>query len=213
MLYIVKYVTPVWKDALSKADREVIEEWGEGGLKHSRDIGENPAVVVVDVQQSMVGPEAPVEEACKESRLACGTNAWKAIDEIKKLLATARGNYIPVYYFKAGEGAEIIGEIEPEPNDVVMEKTSSSGFFSTSFTTKLRNDGVDTLVITGGSTCGCVRATVDDAYARGYGVIVPYSCVFDRIELSHKASLLDISMKRGNVLSRQETEGFLSESS
>jgi len=204
----------VWQDSLTEADRKVIEEWGEKGLKHSRDLGDNPAVVVVDVQHSMAGSKIPVEEACKESRLACGNNAWEAVEEIQHLLATARDSDVPIYYFKAkgeSEGAQILDEVEPQPDDTVIEKTSSSGFFSTSFTTILQNDGIDTLIITGGSTCGCVRATVDDAYARGYGVIVPHTCVFDRIELSHKASLLDISMKRGNVLSLDETEEFISE--
>jgi nicotinamidase-related amidase len=207
----------IWTDNLTQEDMDVIENsnWDDG-LRESRDLGDNPAIIVVDVQRLMVGPRAPVSEACKKYKTACGNKAWNAIEEIEKLISIARTHEVPVYYFKAvggsweSEALEIIAEIKPTEDDVVLEKTSSSGFFSTSITEHLTKENIDTLIITGGSTCGCVRATVDDAHMRGYNIIVPPECVFDRVELSHKATLLDIWMKRGNIMSRDEIGDYLS---
>jgi len=213
---------PPWEVDLSDAEREVIEkgDWNTSldEAYESGEIGDNPAVVVVDVQQLMLGPDAPVENACEEYRTACGETAWDAVDEIAELLSTARANDVPIYYFKAGAGRfdsearRIAEQIQPTEDDEVIEKPEPSGFFGTDFAVRLNRDDIDTLVVTGGSTCGCVRATVDDANMEGYGVIVPPECVFDRVDVSHRASLLDISMKRGEVASRGTTEEYLSRS-
>jgi len=213
---------PPWKGELSPAEQEVIEkgDWNSTleEAYESGAIGDNPAVVVVDVQQFMLGPDAPVEEACEEYRAACGERGWDAVDEIAELLSAARANDVPIYYFKAGAGRfdsearRIAEQIQPTEDDEVIEKPEPSGFFGTDFAVRLNRDDIDTLVVTGGSTCGCVRATVDDANMEGYGVIVPPECVFDRVDVSHRASLLDISMKRGEVASRGTTEEYLSRS-
>ena len=95
---------PPWEVDLSDAEREVIEkgDWNTSldEAYESGEIGDNPAVVVVDVQQLMLGPDAPVENACEEYRTACGETAWDAVDEIAELLSTARANDVPIYYFK-----------------------------------------------------------------------------------------------------------------
>jgi len=208
-----------WSKLLTETDKKVLENgnWESEGVRQAGKVGANPAVIVVDVQKLMAGPKKPVGEVAKESKLMCGNNAWDAVEEISKLLSVARKADIPIYYFKADtdeieiEGEEIIDDIKPRNDDEVMKKTSTSGFYSTNIAHRLNQDGIDTLVMTGGSTSGCVRAAIDDAYMDGYNIIVPPECVFDRIELSHNAHLLDIHMKRGNVMRREEVEDYLLE--
>ena len=68
---------------------------------------------------------------------------------------------------------------------------------------------VDTVIVAGGTTCGCVRATTVEAVSRGYNAAVVHDCVFDRITLSHKASLLDLWMKYCDLLDVSEVEDYL----
>ncbi|MEO8856183.1 MAG: isochorismatase family protein [Burkholderiaceae bacterium] len=89
--------------------------------------------------------------------------------------------------------------------DIIVNKRMASAFFETNLGSVFNFHGVDTCVITGGSTSGCVRATVVDSLSRSYRTIVPEECVADKHELPHFANLYDMAIKYADVLSVQET--------
>ena len=86
-------------------------------------------------------------------------------------------------YIKGAMGTKIVSGIEPQEGDIVIEKYYSSAFYGTPLTSFLVGLKVDTLLITGGTTSGCVRTTCIDAISRNYNVGVLVACVYDRIEL------------------------------
>ena len=94
-------------------------------------------------------------------------------------------------------------------DDIVIEKHGASAFHGTSLAAVLVRAAVDTVLIAGGSTSGCVRATAVDAASRGYRVSVIWDATFDRIPVSHAAALLDIWMKYGALLSASEACEYL----
>lgn len=91
-----------------------------------------------------------------------------------------------------------------EDKDLILHKRMASAFFETHLPSFLNFDRVDTVIVTGGATSGCVRATVVDAMSHGYRVIVPEECVADRDSGPHFAALYDIALKYGDVLPVQE---------
>jgi maleamate amidohydrolase len=105
----------------------------------------------------------------------------------------------------AGEPlAEIDDRIPPQPDDLVIVKNYPSCFFGTTLASTLAGLGVDTVILTGCSTSGCVRAAAIDAIQYGYRVIVPRECVGDRHQEPHDANLFDINAKYGDVLPRDD---------
>jgi nicotinamidase-related amidase len=104
---------------------------------------------------------------------------------------------------------EIVKEIAPAPADIVVHKPKPSGFFGTPLQSVLNDYGVDTLLVTGGSTSGCVRATVVDAFSFNYFVAVVEEGTFDRIQLSHKANLLDMNIKYADVMNAEAVGRYL----
>ncbi|RVT92274.1 isochorismatase family protein [Rhodovarius crocodyli] len=96
--------------------------------------------------------------------------------------------------------AELDPRLEREPADIVMNKRMASAFFETNLRSLLTFHGIDTVVVTGGSTSGCVRATVVDGLSCGYRMIVPEECTADRHESPHFANLYDMAAKYADVL-------------
>lgn len=105
--------------------------------------------------------------------------------------------------------AEIVPELPPARADVILNKQYASAFFGTSLAAMLTAQGVDTVIITGCSTSGCVRATAVDGMQHGFRVIVPRECVGDRRAEPHEANLFDIHSKYGDVVSRAEALAWL----
>lgn len=118
---------------------------------------------------------------------------------------------VPVLrHMVAGEPlAEIVPQLPPQPEDVVIVKQYASAFFGTSLAAMLTAQGIDTLIITGCSTSGCVRATAVDGMQYGFRVIVPRECVGDRHQAPHEANLFDIDSKYGDVVSKAEVMAYL----
>lgn len=96
--------------------------------------------------------------------------------------------------------AELDPRLEVLPGDVVINKRMASAFFETNLRSLLTFHGIDTVVVTGGSTSGCVRATVVEGLSNGYRMIVPVECVADRHESPHFANLYDMAVKYADVL-------------
>ena len=104
----------------------------------------------------------------------------------------------------ADKGYEFPPEIAPRPGDVLIPKKHPSAFFATPLVSHLIDLGVDTLVVTGCTTSGCVRGSVVDAFAYNFRVLVPSDCVYDRSATSHAVNLFDMASKYADVGTSRE---------
>ncbi len=205
---------PAWDAYLTPRDREVFSREG---------FGARPAILVVDMTYAFVGdrPE-PLLDSIRQWPQSSGEDGWRAARSIRALLEAARGAGAPVFYTtptetraprrwreKNARRAEsdaradrnvIVPEIAPHPDDVVIRKERPSAFFGTPLLTHLVERGVDSVIVAGGTTSGCVRATVVDAFSYGLRVAVVEECVFDRGEASHAMSLFDMQQKYADVV-------------
>ncbi|MFT9846198.1 isochorismatase family protein [Aneurinibacillus sp. REN35] len=219
-----------WEDALTEVDRLVIEK---GGYGKPRGFGKNPALVIIDAQPNYVGVDLPIEAQLDEWPSGGGAEAWKALRVIQQLRSAAKANGIPVIYtrnvqkktiqfdsfaIKASRDntkyidgrpeADIVPELAPDVADLIVDKSYASAFFGTPFISYLIKMGIDTLILVGGSSSGCVRATAVDAVTHNFNVGVVEDAVYDRITLSHKAALLDLWMKYCDVPYAQDVEAY-----
>lgn len=217
-------VEHVWEDLLSEQDKAVIRKAGydEKGASswESRGVGENPLVMVIDMQRLIIGEDVPILEAIEDYRTAMGSIAWEGIEHIQEILSHARAHDVPVWYTRVipssyddpdHEDLQIVDPVAPEPGDRVFDKSYASAFYGTDLQTRLVQEDIDTIIVVGNSTSGCVRMSVVDAQQRGYQVIVPHECVFDRIQASHKIGMLDLWMKYADVVELDAATEFISE--
>ncbi len=220
----------IWEDALTEVDKLVIEK---GGYGQRRGFGNKPAFVIIDAQYNYVGADKPIEEQLDEWPSGGGEKAWRAIEKIQKLKKEAEEANIPVIYTRNVQkktinfdsfavkakrdntkylddspASQIVKELEPTERDLVVDKSYASAFFGTPLISYLIKLGVDTLIVVGGSSSGRVRATAVDAVTRNFNVAVVEDCTYDRIELSHKAALLDLWMKYCDVVKSEEVSEY-----
>lgn len=214
----------IWDDLLSEQDKQVIEKAGydkEGASSwESRGLGENPMILVIDMQELIVGDDVPILQAVEKHRTAMGEIAWRAIDHMAPFLGFARDNGIPITYTKVVPSSyedathpdlDIVEPVAPTEEDTVIEKSYASAFYGTDLLSRLIRQEIDTVVIVGNSTSGCVRATAVDAQSNGFNVVLAQECIFDRIQASHKIGLLDLWMKYAEVLEVDEVKTYLGE--
>lgn len=187
--------------------------------------GRRPALVVVDVNRGFTDPSSP---------LACDLDG--VVAAVARLLEAFRTAGLPVVFttvsydvaakqaaavfiekvpalltLEAGSGwEEIDPRIAPLAGEPVLTKHWASAFFGTPLASFLTAAGCDSLVVTGASTSGCVRATAVDGLQHGYRVIVPREAVGDRNPSAHEANLYDIDTKYGDVVAVDEVLGSLS---
>jgi nicotinamidase-related amidase len=212
----------IWDDLLTEQDRRVITKAGydEAGASswESRGLGENPMVLVIDMQRLVVGENVPILDAVEQYRTAMGEIAWDAIEHIEPFLEFVRDRGVPVTYTRVvpssyddpdHEDLAIVDPVAPEADDVVIDKSYASAFYGTDLLPRLVRNDHDSVIIVGNSTSGCVRATTVDAQQHGFDVILPQECIFDRIEASHKVGLLDMWMKYAEVQERSEVEEYV----
>ncbi len=109
-------------------------------------------------------------------------------------------------------GPEIVDEVAPIPGEVVLRKTAPSAFWGTPLAGQLTYLGVDTLIVAGESTSGCVRASVVEAVSHRYRVQVVEECVFDRHEAPHAINLFDLHQKYADVIPLSEALAHLGKS-
>jgi maleamate amidohydrolase len=174
--------------------------------------GESVGLVIVDMTREFTG---------SESSLGREDTATNAIRAIERILTTYRDLDRPVFYTtpeqtfpdtypgttkatpdresRRGGDNEIPERIQPAEDDILFRKPRASAFFDTHFANMLREYGVDTLLVTGMTTSGCVRATVVDSHSSNFNTIVPKECVADRGIASHEVSLFDMSMKYADI--------------
>lgn len=227
-------MTRIWDDYLTAQDQEVLAHSGYG---RRSGFGMRPALFIIDVQYNFVGDEpAPILEAIKTYRTACGENGWVAARHIQRLMEICRARQLPIFYtvaakrsddldygvtkgknYRADEpttridthATEVLDMIKPGPKDFQVVKTAASALFGTGVMSQLNLMDVDTVIITGTTTSGCVRATAVDAAAYNFNVVVPEEAVFDRFEASHAMSLFDLNAKYADVIPVDETATYL----
>ena len=186
------------------------------GFSRRTGFGERPALLVIDCNHGCSDPAvSPMAIAMDEE-----------IRNIRRLLDLSRAKQFPVVHttvvyteehFRDGgwfikkvptlealrpgsKESQIVPELAPRSGELVLEKRFPSGFYGTSLHSYLTTCRVDTVVVTGDSTSGCVRATVVDAVSSGFRVVVPRQCVADRVPLTHVVNLFDMDSKYGDVM-------------
>ena len=218
----------IWKDMLTEHDKKCLAN--QSSFQPRRGLGSKPALIVIDMQKAVIGDDMPIYEQQDRYPYACGNFAWAAIRHIEKLIPYCREHGIPVVYSKhcyrpeygfAGRPAndvfaadnpncDIIPELTPViPGDTVVEKQGPSVFFSTNVNNSLRSKGVDTVLIVGNTTSGCARATAIDATSLSSKTALIEECVFDRLEMAHRANMFDIQYKYCDVLPIAEVYEYL----
>ena len=213
-----------WNDAIPPDDigRYLAAGYGDsfsGDEFRAISAGTSPALIVVDMTLAFVDGRWPTGHS---------QTGWPAVDANARLLAEVRRLGYPVYFTKMYEdpthsaapsqkgrwktvgrrlpdpdlppGDVIVDELAPKPGELVVCKHHKpSGFFGTELAALLVYDKVDTVVVTGMTTSGCVRATAVDAFQYNFDVVIPFECVADRSQISHKVNLLDLHMKYADV--------------
>ena len=110
----------------------------------------------------------------------------------------------------AGSGGEVLDErLQRRPGEQVLVKKFGSCFFGTTLASQLTGQGIDTVIVTGVSTSGCVRATVVDSVQNGFHTIVPRQAVGDRAPGPHEANLFDMQAKYADVLELSRVVDYL----
>lgn len=222
----------IWEDLLTDVDKLVIKK---GGYGKNRGLGKKPVLMIIDVQYNYVGEDLPIEEQLDRWPSGGGADAWKAVRKMIKLKKLAEDVKIPIIqsrnvqkntlkfdgfsekterdqskYLEGRPETQIIKELTPGPNEIVIDKSYASVFYGTPLQSYLVKLCIDTIIIVGGSTSGCCRATAVDAVTRNYNVAMVEDCLYDRIQLSHKAALLDCWMKYCDVVNLEQIEQYLS---
>jgi maleamate amidohydrolase len=207
-----------------QSDQEMAEFFAQRGFGLRIGFGERPALVVIDLMRAFTDASMPL-----------GANLDREIEATRTLLAAAREAGIPVFYtvvayeeqdirdagiwalkqkgvmtLRAGTLAvELdprLGRLEDEP---IILKKYASAFFGTDFIARLNSRRVDTLLIAGCTTSGCVRATAVDALQLGLRPIVIREAVGDRAEPAHRQSLFDLDAKYADVVALEEAVSYL----
>lgn len=220
-----------WDGIISEEEQRA---YAAAGFGRSAGLGKRPALLIIDVQYRTTGTAPmPFWEAIKQYPTSCGQAGWEAVARIQSLLALFRSRGWPVLYphvspkqsFDTGrlaakvpalmtvaeDGYAIVAEVAPEPGDILLPKKHPSAFFGTPLASYLIDLGVDSLVITGCTTSGCVRGSVVDAFAYNWRVLVPQDAVYDRSATSHAVNLFDMAAKYADVMSTEEALAALAE--
>jgi maleamate amidohydrolase len=192
--------------------------------------GSSPALVVIDMAAAWIDPTAPIGS----------DNVEAIVPSIRALLATAREREIPIFFttmaFDKGgnEAAGPIGrkllhmsergslqrgerlvELDPRlerrEDEVLIEKQRASAFWGTTFGAHLIRKRIDTLIVTGCSTSGCVRATAESAHNENYHTIVVADAVADRHARAHQCNLADIDLRYGDVVNGDAVIKYMKE--
>ena len=223
-------MTESWKTVVPERDREILESADFGGRQPW---GRNPALLIVDVVRSFTGSKPQdVLEAINEYTTSCGNSAWETLPRMRTVLDAARAARHSGRLYQGRSRAiarraaarsrtrmrerakklhstPIADEIAPRDDEFVIRKTKASAFFHTPLTIYLVRHGIDSLIVMGTSTSGCVRATAVDGISHGYPVFVVADGCFDRSQFLHDVTLYDLSTKYATVVTAAETIEYL----
>lgn len=218
-----------WDKYLGEQDLKVLQK---GKFARRMGFGKRPAIIVVDVQKYMVGVKGQEDQWPSSG----GQPAHDAVDQIVALVAHGQKHGVPVFFSRfeiapdgsdmgvyarkrdllrdphwclAGEvGAEMVDALVPTSNDIEFVKKKPSCFHGTPLLGYLIDRQIDTVVVVGGSTSNCIRATVFDGASYNFRVIIPQQAVFDRFPISHAISLFDMDRQFADVVDIAEVEKY-----
>jgi nicotinamidase-related amidase len=199
------------------------QTYAAAGFGQSVPRGKRPAIVVVDFTYGFTDMQYPT-----------ASDIAPQIAATKRLTDLARSKGFPVIYttisYHPGEinqlpwlkkatgmaalleGTRLV-EVDSatgiQPSDTLLSKKGASAFFGTSLAGVLTGCGVDTVIVTGATTSGCVRASAVDAVQSGFNVLVPADCCGDRAQAPHDAALYDIDQKYGDVTDAADILNYL----
>ncbi|HKP42732.1 isochorismatase family protein [Mycobacterium sp.] len=187
--------------------------------------GRRPAVVVIDLMLGFTDPACPL-----------GADLDSVVQATSSLLDSARAHEVPVIFTTvefSSDGVEgsvwhrklpalqFLAEGQPwveldprmlrKPDEPIIVKRAASAFTGTGLATVLTTLRVDSLIVCGASTSGCVRATAVDACMAGWPTFVPRECVGDRSAAQHQANLIDIDLKYADVISVHDAIGIVND--
>jgi len=220
-----------WRDIVSKDDLEIYSHYHRKTY-----VGPSPALLAIDLYELAYrggGDKLPIE-LIKTNPSGCGRYAYEAIEPTKRLFAAARAAGLPIFYstgdMRNESKPDFVGatkrvkpsvdaadytirpEFKPQKGDVVITKQRASAFYGTPLAAHLTQLGVQTVIVCGESTSGCVRASAVDAYSFGYHVVLAEECCFDRSLMSHKVNLFDMHHKYADVMHVDEIIAHLAKS-
>jgi nicotinamidase-related amidase len=204
-------------------DETTQEIYDRAGLGQSVTLGTRPAVLVVDLSRGFTDPEC-----------AMGSDLTAVVEATNTVLAAAREGSVPVIFTTIGFEANLkdgslwlqkapsLGElqlggkwVELDPrlgrreSETVILKKGASAFFGTNLASILVSQNVDTIILCGATTSGCIRATAIDLLQYGYPTLVPRECVGDRAPDPHEANLIDIQAKYADVVPTSDVLSYL----
>jgi nicotinamidase-related amidase len=193
----------------------VSEVYGRAGFGHRVVRGDRPAVVVVDLTNGFTDASLPtgadLDDVVAQTRHLVDTAREAAIPVVFTTIAFDRARLESSTWLRKATGMAALVEgsslvavdtrLGQRPEEALVTKHGASAFFGTDLSAILNSQGVDTVVIAGATTSGCVRATAVDAVQSGFTVLVPRECVGDRASGPHEANLFDIDEKYGDVIS------------
>lgn len=191
--------------------------------RHNIGLGKKPAIIIVDVINGFTDPLCPLGSACTD-----------VVSANRELVDAFRAKNLPVFFttviYRNPQQARVFRQRLPSLNELqpgshwvevdaalgrlayedIIEKRWASAFFDTDLSERLKKQQVDSLVITGLTTSGCVRASVLDGMQHDYPVVVPREAVGDRNPEAHKANLHDMNAKYADVVSKDDVLNHLS---
>jgi len=205
------------------SDTEARRVYERARLGQSLTWGERPGVLVIDFTCGFTDPACPL-----------GSDLTAEVEATRRLLDAARAKGLPVVFTTigfephtkdgglwvqkapalaelqlGGPWVEVDPRLEPRDDEPVVLKKGASGFFGTNLATILLTQGVDTVILCGATTSGCIRATAIDLLQHGWPTLVPRECVGDRAQAPHEANLFDIQAKYADVVSLRDALDYV----
>jgi len=203
-----------------------VEAFAARGFGGNLGFGSRPALVIVDLVNGFTDPASPL-----------GSSMTAEVEATKIVLGAARVKRIPTFFttvayddsdlqdsgvwakkiagltiLRNGSTAVQVDErLERAPDEAILVKKYASAFFGTDLGSRLTSRSIDTILIAGCSTSGCVRATAVDALQLGFRPIVIRECVADRFAAAHEQSLFDLEQKYADVISVDNVLSYLNE--
>jgi nicotinamidase-related amidase len=205
------------------SDEQAKQVYEQAGLGQRVTLGSRPAVLVVDFSCGFTDPECTL-----------GSEMSEAVEATKRLLDAARARGIPVIFTTigyepglkdgglwlqkapalgdlqvGGRWVEIDPRLEPREDETIVLKKGASAFFGTNLASILISQGIDSVILCGATTSGCIRASAIDLLQYGFPTLVPRECVADRAQAPHEANLFDIQAKYADVVSLDDALGYV----
>jgi nicotinamidase-related amidase len=210
---------------MTTANQEMDAFFRKRGFSRTIGFGQRAAVIVIDIIGAFTDPDLPL-----------GTNLDSIIEQTNRILAPARAAKVPIFFssvayededlrdagiwalkqagvmtLRAGTPeVEVDKRLGQRPGEALIMKKYASCFFGTDLVTRLHTLKIDTLILTGCTTSGCVRATAVDGLQYGFRVMVPKEAVGDRAAPAHEQSLFDLNAKYADVISVDDVLAYLS---